>query len=262
MEKRLLGLAVTVGFLALSSFPVLSAPAQEGKTLVQQGDELYAERADLAKAKEALEKYRTAYVSKEDAYGGSWRMARVHYWIGDHTADKVEKKRIFEQGIYYAKKAVEFAPDKPEGHYWLGICYGVYGEAKGVLKSLSLVKPIKAAMNKVLELDPAYDDGGPDRVLGRVYHELPGFAGGSKKKSLEHLLRSKELGPRVGLTRIYLADTYLSLDDVEKAREELEFVLAMEPDPSLVAETAEEKGMARERLEKKVFRKGDASGPF
>ena len=117
-------------------------------------------------------------------------------------------------------------------------------------------------MNKVLALDPAYDDGGPDRVLGRVYHELPGFAGGSKKKSLEHLLRSKELGPRVGLTRIYLADTYLSLDDVEKAREELEFVLAMEPDPSLVAETAEEKGMARERLEKKVFRKGDASGPF
>ncbi|MDH4196021.1 MAG: TRAP transporter TatT component family protein [Candidatus Aminicenantes bacterium] len=259
MKKRLFVLAVTLGFLALSALP---GPAQEGKTLIQQGDELYEARADLSKAQEALGKYREAYVTKEDAYGASWRIARAHYWIGDHTPDKAEKKRIFEQGIYYAKKAVEFAPDKPEGHYWLGICYGVYGEAKGVLKSLSLVKPIKAAMNKVLELDPAYDDGGPDRVLGRVYHELPGFAGGSKKKSLEHLLRSKELGPRVGLTRIYLADTYLSLDEVEKAREELEFVLAMEPDAGLAAETAEEKEMARKRLERKEFRKDAPSIPF
>jgi tetratricopeptide (TPR) repeat protein len=259
MKKRLFVLAATLSFLALSALP---GPAQEGKTLIQQGDELYTGRADLSKAQEALEKYRAAYASKEDVYGACWRIARAHYWVGDHTPDKAEKKRIFEQGIYYAKKAVEFAPDKPEGHYWLGICYGVYGEAKGVLKSLSLVKPIKAAMNKVLELDPAYDDGGPDRVLGRVYHELPGFAGGSKKKSLEHLLRSKELGPRVGLTRIYLADTYLSLDEVEKAREELEFVLTMEPDPALGAETAEEKEMARKRLEGKEFRKDAPSIPI
>ncbi len=252
MKTRLFRLAATLSFLTLLALP---GPAQEGKTLIEEGDELYEGRADLSKASEALEKYRAAYVSKEDAYGAAWRIARAHYWLGDHTPDKTEKKRLFEQGIYYAKKAVEIEAEKPDGHYWLGICYGVYGEAKGVLKSLSLVKPIKEAMNKVLELDPGYDDGGPDRVLGRVYHELPGFAGGSKKKSLEHLLRSKELGPRVGLTRIYLADTYLSLDEVEKAREELESVLAMEPAPGLGAETAEEKEMARERLERKEFRK-------
>jgi tetratricopeptide (TPR) repeat protein len=182
-------------------------------------------------------------------------MARVEYWIGDHTGNSGEKKRIFEQGIYHAKKAVQLAEDRPEGHYWLGINYGVYGEAKGILKSLSLVKPIKEEMNKVLALNPSFDDGGADRVLGRVYHELPGFAGGSKKKALEHLLKSREMGPQVGLTRIYLADTYLSLDEIEKARQELEFVLAMEPDPKLIPETAEEKEMARKRLEKKEFRK-------
>lgn len=254
-------IARTIAVAAILAFFAVPGPAQEGKTLIQQGDELYEARGDLSKAKAALEKYREAYLIKEDAYGACWRIARAHYWIGDHAPDKAEKKRVFEQGIYYARKAVEFAPDKPDGHYWLGICYGVYGEAKGVLKSLSLVKPIKAAMNKVLALDPAYDEGGPDRVLGRVYYELPGFAGGSKKKSLEHLLRSKELGPRVGLTRVYLADTYLALDEVEKAREELEFVLTMEPDPGLIPETAEEKEMARERLEKKSFRKGGPSGP-
>ena len=239
-------------------FIALLAPlcrSQENESLIQQADSLYEQRGDLARAREVLGKCQEALIKGEDSYGAYWRMARAEYWIGDHTGNNGDKKRIFEQGIYHAKKAVQLAGDKPEGHYWLGINYGVYGEAKGILKSLSLVKPIKEEMNKVLALNPSFDDGGADRVLGRVYHELPGFAGGSKKKSLEHLLKSKEMGPRVGLTRIYLSDTYLSLDEIEKARQELEFVIDMEPDPKLIPETAEEKEMARKRLEKKEFRK-------
>jgi len=231
------------------------AYSQETKSLTQQGDDLFDQRGDLAKAREGLAKYQDALLMNEDAYGVYWRMARIEYWIGDHAADNNEKKKVFQMGIYHAKKAVALSPERPEGHYWLGVNYGSYGEAKGVLKSLSLVKPIKQEMNKVLALEPAFDDGGADRVLGRVYYELPGFFGGDKKKSLEHLLKSKEMGPRVGLTRIYLADTYLALKDVAKAREELEFVIAMEPDPKLIPETADEKGMGRDRLKAKEFQK-------
>jgi tetratricopeptide (TPR) repeat protein len=244
-------------FISLLAVFVLAFPgaAQETKTLVAQGDELMAQRGDLAKAKEALDKYREALAAGEEAYGAYWRMARAEYWIGDHTSDKTEKKRIFQQGIYHGKKAVQINPDRAEGHFWLGVCYGVYGEAKGVLKSLSLVKPIKQAMQRVLEIDPAYDQGGADRVLGRVYFELPGFAGGSKKKSLEHLLKAREYGPRVGLTLLYLADTYVALDEVEKARELLETLLTMESDPDLIPETAEEREQARKKLEGKPFKK-------
>jgi tetratricopeptide (TPR) repeat protein len=242
-------------FACLVLLPALLAHSQDAKTLTQQGDDLYVERGDLAKAKEAMAKYQDALIAKDDAYGVYWRMARVEYWIGDHTADNNDKKQLFSMGIYHAKKAVALGPDRPEGHYWLGVNYGVYGEAKGILKSLSLVKPIKEEMNKVLGIQPDFDDGGADRVLGRVYYELPGFFGGDKKKSLEHLLKSKELGPRVGLTRLYLADTYLAMKDVTKAREELEFVIAMEPDPNLLPETAEEKTKAAEKLKGKEFQK-------
>jgi tetratricopeptide (TPR) repeat protein len=240
---------------ALILRPALSACPQETKSLTLQGDELFAQRGDLDKAKEGLIRYHDALARNEDPYAVYWRMARIEYWIGDHTADSKEKKRIFEMGINHAKKAVALDPKGVEGHYWLGVNYGVYGEAKGVLKSLALVKPIKEAMRKVLAVDPAFDDGGADRVLGRVYYELPGLFGGDKKKSLEHLLKSKEMGPQVGLTRIYLADTYLAMKDAAKAREELEFVIAMEPDPNLIPETAEEKEMARERLKRKEFQK-------
>lgn len=237
--------------LIVSGLPAIAS--QESTSLLAEGDALYAERADLAKAKEALEKYRAALAKGESAFDAYWKMARVQYWLGDHAMKNVEKRRAFELGIYYGKKAVQAAPEKAGGYYWLAVNNGSYGEVKGVLKSLSLVKPLKQDLAKVLEIDPAYDDGGADRILGRMFYEMPGFIGGDKKKSLEHLLKSRELGPRVGITRIFLADTYLALGEVEKARAELEFVAGMEPDPKLIPETADEKALARKRLEAKEF---------
>lgn len=253
------GAAVAGLCAALPALPARAqAPAQTqaqpaAVTLTQHGDELYEQRLDIAKAKEALAFYQDALIQNEDAFGAYWRMARVEYWIGDHAESKDEKKQAFQMGIYHAKKAIALQPDRPEGHYWLGVNYGSYGEAKGVLSSLSYVGPIKDEMNKVLSIDPSFEYGGADQLLGRLYYELPGFFGGDKKKSLEHLLKSKELGPRVGLTRIFLADTYLAMGEVEKAREELQAVLDIEPYPTLIPETAQEKEAARKKLEGKEF---------
>jgi tetratricopeptide (TPR) repeat protein len=110
-------------------------------------------------------------------------------------------------------------------------------------------------MNKVIELNREYEDGGPDRVLGRLYFKLPGIAGGSKKKSLEHLLKSKEIGPNDALTRIYLADTYLALKEIDKAREELEYVLSRESNPFWIEGVDENKVLAEEMLQNKKFKK-------
>jgi len=254
MKSRVFYLIVIV--LGLSFF--LLSQEQKATSLIAQGDELYNQRGDLAKAKEALVKYREAVAQGEDKYEAYWRMARAEYWIGDRTADNNEKKVIFSLGIEEAKKAVELGPTRAEGHFWLGVNYGSYGEAKGVLKSLSLVGPIKAEMGAVLRIDQGYENGGANRVLGRVYYKLPGFVGGSNKKSLLNLLKSKQLGPKDSLTRLYLAETYLALGEVEKAREELEFILNLEADPNdpgQVAELPDHKEQAKKLLQKKDFRK-------
>jgi tetratricopeptide (TPR) repeat protein len=235
-----------------STFPLFSQSEEE---LIAQGDGLYNEMKDMATAKEALAKYMEALVKLDNKYDAYWRIARIHYFIGAHTERKKDKKIIFSQGIYYGNKAVAAEPEKPDGHYWLGVNNGKYGETKGVLKSLSLVKPIKKGMNKVIELDRSYEDGGADRVLGRVFFKVPGFAGGSKKKSLEHLLKSKELGPEDALTRVYLAETLLKHKQIDEAREELEYVLNMEDDPRWIIGIREYKEMAKELLKDKKFRK-------
>jgi tetratricopeptide (TPR) repeat protein len=229
--------------------------SQEVEDLIAQGDELYSQMAEMESAKAAQDLYMKALSGAEDKYEAYWRLSRILYYIGAHTEKKKDKKTIFSQGIYYAKKAVESEPERPDGYYWLGVNYGVYGEVRGVLKSLSLVDDIKEAMNKVIELDSTYEDGGPDRVLGRVYYKLPGFVGGSNDKSLEHLLKSKEYGPQDALTRIYLAETYLDMKEIEKAREELEYVLNMDSDPRWITAVDELKEEARNLLQHKKFRK-------
>jgi tetratricopeptide (TPR) repeat protein len=240
-----------LGVLFIFSFSLF---AQDAEEMIAQADGLYVEMKDMATAEEARDLYLKAMQFAEDKYEVFWKLSRILYYVGANKESKRDKKTIFSQGIYYAKRAVEMEPEKPDGYYWLGVNYGVYGEARGVLKSLFLVDDIKEAMNKVIELDRSYEDGGPDRVLGRVYFKVPGIAGGSKKKSLEHLLKSIEIGPQDPLTRVYLADTYLALKEIEKARAELDYVLSMEDDPRWVAGMEDTKEQARELLKHKKFR--------
>ena len=241
-------------FVAVFCFVSFVFP-QSAEEWIEQADKLCIEMKDLATAKEAENLYLKAQGLMDNNYEVYWRLARILFYIGEHTEKKKEKKGIFARGVYYAEKAVELEPEKPDGHYWLGVNHGKVGETRGILKSLSLVKPIKAAMNKVIELERSYEDGGPDRVMGRVYFKLPGFAGGDKKKSLEHLLKSKEYGPEDALTRVYLAETYLALKEKDKAKEELEYVMNMESDDRWYFAVNENKELARELLDSKKFKK-------
>lgn len=249
MKKRGILTFLAVFCLVSFSFP------QTAEEWIAQADQLCSEMKDMATAKEAEALYLKSLGLTDSKYDVFWRVSRVLYYIGEHTEKKKEKKGIFARGVYYAEKAVELESEKPDGHYWLGVNHGKVGETRGVLKSLALVKPIKNAMNKVIELNRSYEDGGPDRVLGRVFFKLPGFAGGDKKKSLEHLLKSKEYGPEDAVTRIYLAETYLALKEKDKAKEELDYVMNMESDNRWYYAIDENKEVARELLNSKKFKK-------
>ncbi|MFH1945164.1 MAG: TRAP transporter TatT component family protein [Acidobacteriota bacterium] len=236
-----------VCLLILAGLPLL---AQSGEDLCAKGDQLFNEMQEMAQAQEALAFYQEAVDLVSDKYDVFWRMSRVMYQIGSHTEAKKEKKQIFDQGVYFAQKAVELQPEKPEGHYWLAVNYGSQGETRGVLKSLSLVKPIKAALQKVIDLDRSFEDGGADRVMGRVYFKLPGFAGGSKDKSIEHLEKSLEYGPDDPVSLLYYAETLLSMKEKDKARVQLERILALPDDPCWANTVNETKVTAGELMEK------------
>jgi tetratricopeptide (TPR) repeat protein len=194
----------------------------------------YAGRADPANAKAAVELFRQAAQVDPASYEARWEGARAAYFYGEYTqaqAPDREKMAIFDAGITLAKEAAALQPKGVEGHFWLGVLYGVYGEAKGIFKSLSLVPSIKQEMQTCLDLDPTVEGWGPDRVLGRMYYRLPWFKGGSNKKSLAYLEKSLAGAPTNALTRLYLAETCRSEGMKTRAIELAKSVVEMKPDP-------------------------------
>ncbi len=221
-----------LAFLAMAGIPTASAQAPDDP--LAKARAAYEQRADPAQSRAALDLFEGAANADPKSYEGRWEGARAAYFFGNYTrtdASDSEKMAIFQRGIELAKQAVALQPKGVEGHFWLGVLYGVYGEAKGIFKSLSLVPDIKREMQTCLDLDPSVEGWGPDRVLGRMYFKLPWFKGGSNAKSIEHLERSLKGAPTDALTRFYLAETYKSEGMKAKAIEQLRQVVSMTPDP-------------------------------
>lgn len=221
----------------------LSLAAQQAPlsnhALLEKAREAFAHRSSAAQARAAVRLFAEAAAADGTSYEARWEGARACYYLGTWAAPDMEEKEklaLFQDGIERAKAAVALRPDGAEGHFWLGVLYGVYGETKGIFKSLSLVPEIRREMDACLRLDRSVEGYGPDRLLGRLYFKLPGFKGGDNRKSIAHLKAAVEGEPRHPLSRLYLAETLKAEGEREEARAQLRALLQMQPDPRWAAE--------------------------
>ena len=233
----------------------LLAPGLKGDTiedLIQKGDELYVQRQDPAKAAQALVKYQEALKLAPENFVALIKNAQALYYVGDLSFDSSNRQRIFKQGMEIAKQMAALRPERVEGHYWLGVHSGSYGEARGVLKSLFLKNDIIRAMERAIALDDAYEHAGAHCVLGRLYYKVPGLFGGSKKKSRRHLEQCRKIAPKSSVCLLFLAETYWSLGEKELAVRTLEELLAMQPEPLWIPETEKDKIAGAKLLQKYI----------
>ncbi|CAO0823529.1 Tetratricopeptide repeat protein [Desulfarculales bacterium] len=208
----------------------------------------YGKRADLKSARQAVELYVQALAADPNSEEAAWKLSRAWYWVGSHLPED-QALEPFEKAMEAAKQAVAINQGSLPGHYWLGVAYGSYGKAKGIMKSLSLVDLIKEEMAWVINKDPAYEAGGPYRVLGRLYFKLPGLMGGSTDKAIQNLQTAIQHGPRRWLNHIYLAEAYIKAGKKELAKPLLEQVLAGQAEAGLEPELADWQAEARKLLQ-------------
>ncbi len=166
----------------------------------------------------------------EEDPGCDWAfglLSEIYYWFGE-IAEKNDKLFCYEEGVKFGEQGVEVNEESLEANFWLAVNYGSYGQEKGIMKSLSLIQPIKTHAERVIEMDEGYFYGGPWRVLGRLYNKAPGFpfSIGDNKKSTECLEKALELGPKFYLNHLFLAELYISDGKDSKARERLEWIIS------------------------------------
>lgn len=210
-------------------------------------DALYARRERLEAAQRAAEIWARRLAADPRDFEAAWKLARACYWLGGHVPAP-ERRATYERGIAAGRAAVAAQPDRPEGHFWLAATMGALAESLGLGRGLSYRGAVRAELETVLKIDPAYAQGAADRALGRWFQRVPRLFGGNDRLAEVHLRRSLAYNPNSTASRYFLAETLLDLDRPADAREELRKVLEAPLDPEWAPEDREFKEKARALL--------------
>ena len=201
-------------------------------------DALYRERADVARAREALGLWEARLKANPKDFESAWKIARATYWIGPHE-DRDAGRRTLERGVTAGTSAAAIAPQRPEGHFWRAANMGALAESYGLRQGLKYRGAIKDALEQVLKIDPAFQSGAAYSALGRWYHMVPGLFGGSEARSEEYLRKALTLNGNSILAHFYLAETLFERDKHTEALDELKKVVAARRSPDFEPEDRE-----------------------
>jgi tetratricopeptide (TPR) repeat protein len=219
------------GLLALALAPL------DAQTPTGDPDALYANREDPASATRAVAIWASQVAAHPGDIDAAWKLARAQYWMGTNgPGDRDARKQALEAGIAAARQVIDRAPDRPEGHFWMAANMGALAEAHGLRQGIRYRGAIKGALERVLAIDPGFQDGSADRALGRWYFKVPRLFGGSHQRSEEHLRKALAYNPDSVITRLFLAETLIELNRTDEARRELEAALAAPLDPEWAPE--------------------------
>jgi tetratricopeptide (TPR) repeat protein len=151
----------------------------------------------------------------------AWKLARACFDLAEVATNDDQRRSIAEQGIQISREALTTNPASASTLYYLGMNLGQLARTKS-LGALKIVKEMEVVFEKARVLDESFDYAGPDRCLGMLYLEAPGWPTsiGNKKKALTHFRRSVEVAPDYPENRLLLTKTLLLTHDWTAAESE------------------------------------------
>lgn len=194
---------------------------------LEQADLLYAQ-GGLENYKQNLELCLKALEKNPGSYAANWRCARAYRRYAEEIKRNNQDgwKEICadygKKGMSYAQKAIELAPDKPEGHYFYGLSVGTYADGVSILTALAegLKGKTQQGFEKAYEIDRMMEEAGPILALGRFWAVLP-WPYQNKKKALAYY-REYEKTPffnQKAEGKVYLAELLLKMGGEENRTE-------------------------------------------
>lgn len=153
----------------------------------------------------------------------SWRFARAAFdWADAQKRDR-DRARIAQLGIDACDRVLATNTTTGEVAYYRALNLGQVARTR-TIGALRMVPQIEAAFILALKIDPTVDFAGPDRGLGLLYFEAPGWPTsiGNRAKARRHLLDAVTLAPDYPGNRLALAEALLDWDEPESARTQME----------------------------------------
>ena len=160
----------------------------------------------------------------------AWEFARAGFDFADFATNSAERAAIARQGIAACRDAIAHESNSAPAHYYLGQNLGqlARGETLGALR---LVRQMEHEYKTASELDGGFDHAGPERSLGLLYRDAPGWPTsiGSHRKAQEWLKHAEELAPAYPENHLNLLESYLQWHEPDLAKQELRELDALWP---------------------------------
>jgi len=177
----------------------------------------------LGHAQEVFADAQKLYETEPTNNVAAWQFARAAFNRGEFSTNDTERAAIAVQGIAACRKLIQRNPGCVQAPYYLGLNLGQLARTK-LLGALPLVSEMESSFKKARQLDEHWDYAGPDRFVGQLYLQAPGWPAsvGSQSKARKHLERAAELAPDYPENRLNLAEAALKWRDKKLAQREIE----------------------------------------
>ena len=253
---------------------LLLASVTEAAALVALGDAHYGRRAEGAvgdraqpgQVDQALASYRSALLADPGSNLARARLVRaVFFRTSFCNAPNDARRRLLREARDVAEEglrrvdldlgerkgaarldALRRVDDAAALHFWAAVAWGQWGLASGKLAAVrqGVARRVRDLGQTVVDLDPAYEQGGGYRILGRLHDQCPRipFLTGwvSHDRSLQYLRQALALDPASTVDQVFLAEAILEHDGARRAEalRLLEACARAVPRPGLVVEDA------------------------
>ncbi len=211
---------------------------------------LFAQREDVAKLREAVKLIAQIRNAAQRDYQTEWTFSQYNYFLGKNSPDEKESDKALTAGTNAGQIASSLAPGKPEGYFWYAANLGEQARKSPLTVGIKSVDKIRAAMNKVIEIQPDYEGASAFDALGRMELETQ-LIDGKPEKAAEYFEKGITYDKNNSYLHLGLGRSYLLLDRKPEAKKQFEYILQIKPDPDYIVEYRENLAEAKKLLENK-----------
>ena len=187
-------------------------------------------QAFVARAEKALLTARAQYHRQPTNTEAAVRFGGACFDRGEFATNDTERATLAVEGINAMRSLVAREPKLGAAHYYLSMNLGQLARTK-TLGALPIVDEMEREFKTALAYDEHFDYAGPDRNLGQLYFQAPGWPAsiGSRSKARRHLERAIELAPGFPDNHLNLLEAYCEWKDTRGIRRELKAVAELWP---------------------------------
>jgi hypothetical protein len=171
------------------------------------------------RAEQAFGEARTRFQAGTNDVTAGWQLGRAALAWADFATNNAQREAIARVGIAACRQALAGDPDSAPAHFYLGTNLGQLARARK-LEALSIVREMERQFKAAQAADERYHHAGPDRCLGLLYLDAPGWPAsiGSRRRARERLERAVALSPEFPENALNLMEAYLRWKEPAKLR--------------------------------------------